>query len=279
MNVLRSPISPTQSRIDNFLVGQHPHVTKLMQGILNSRPPKPRYSYTWDVKKVTAHLASLVSKSSLSLKQLLRKLVMFFALACPERTASVAKLDLRYCRVIPEGVVFSLTSPRKRGNPNQLAQAFLARFPHIYKLCPVETFLHYLKKTSSVRPTVPCSKLNPLFISYVKPHRAVSPATIERWFRPLFKGLSVRSASTTAAGSGSVSLDEIMKMAVPPPSRSSTTSQYSIQNIAKLYSINHNRVLGNLFLCIQALPFSVFGIIFSELHFLKCLLLHVSDIK
>ena len=142
INVLPSAISPTHSRIDNFLVGQHPHVTKLMQGILNSRPPKPRYSYTWDVKKVTAHLASLVSKSSLSLKQLLRKLVMFFDLACPERTASVAKLDLRYCRVIPEGVVFSLTSPRKRGNPNQLAQAFLARFPHIYKLCPVETFLH-----------------------------------------------------------------------------------------------------------------------------------------
>ena len=96
INVLPSAISPTHSRIDNFLVGQHPHVTKLMQGILNSRPPKPRYAYTLDVKKMTTHLASLGSKSSLSLKQLSRKLVMFFALACPERTASLAKLDLRY---------------------------------------------------------------------------------------------------------------------------------------------------------------------------------------
>ena len=34
--------------------------------------------------------------------------------------------------------------------------------------------------------------------------------------------------------------------------------------------LNHSRVLGNL---------SVFRIIFSELLFLKCLLLHVSDIK
>ena len=109
--------------------------------------------------------------------------------------------------------MFSLTSPRKRSNPNQLALAVLARFPHIYKLCPVETFLHYLKKTPSVRPTVPCSKPNPLFISYVKPHITVFSATFERWFRPLFKALSVRSDSTTAAGSGSVSLDEIMKMA------------------------------------------------------------------
>lgn len=123
INVLRSAISSTHSRIDDFLVGQHPRVTKLIKGVLNSRPPKPQYSYTWDVKKVTAHLASLGSNSSLSLKQLSRKLVLLFALACPERTASLAKLDLRYCRVIPEGVVFSLTSPRKRGNPNKLAQA------------------------------------------------------------------------------------------------------------------------------------------------------------
>ena len=95
----------------------------------------------------------------------------------------LAKLDLRYCRVIPEGVVFSLTSPRKRGNPNQLAQAFLARFPHNQKLCPVETFRHYLKKTCSVRPTVPCSKPDPLFISYAKPHKAISSVTMGRWLR------------------------------------------------------------------------------------------------
>ena len=86
INVLRSAISSTHSRIDNFLVGQHPHVTKFMMGILNCRPPKSRYSYSWEVKKVTAHLASLGSNSSLSLKQLSRKLVMLFALACPEKT-------------------------------------------------------------------------------------------------------------------------------------------------------------------------------------------------
>ena len=54
INVLSSAISSTHSRIDNFLVGQHPHVTKLIKGVLDSCPPKPRYSYTWDVKKTTA---------------------------------------------------------------------------------------------------------------------------------------------------------------------------------------------------------------------------------
>lgn len=205
--MLRSAISSTHFRIDNFLVGQHSLVTKLMKGILNSRPPKPRYSYTWDVNKVTAHLASLGSNSSLSLKQFSRKLVMLFALACPERTVSLARLDVSYCRV--EGV-----ENRKRGGPNQLAQAFLAHFPHNLKLCPVETFYHYLKKMRSARSTVPCCKLDPLFISCVKPHRANSSATIGRWLRPTIQDAgSARSASTTAAANGSVSLDEIMKMA------------------------------------------------------------------
>jgi len=51
-NVLCSAISSTHSKIDSFPVGHHPCVTKLMKGILNSHPPKPRYSHTWDVKKV-----------------------------------------------------------------------------------------------------------------------------------------------------------------------------------------------------------------------------------
>lgn len=134
---------------------------------------------------------------------------MLFALACPERTVSLARLDVSYCRVIPEGV-----ENRKRGGSNQLAQAFLAYFPHNLKLCPVETFYHYLKKMRSACTTVPCCKLDPLFISCVKPHGANSSATIGRWLRPTIQDAgSARSASTTVAANGSVSLDEIMKMA------------------------------------------------------------------
>jgi len=193
-----------------------------MKGILNSHPPKPRYSHTWDVKKVTAHLTSLGSNSSLSLKHLSRKLVMLFASACLERAASLAKLDLRYCKILPEGVVFSLTSPRKRGNPSHLAQAFFTHFLHNWKLYPVETLCHYLK-WCPVCHTLLCSKPDPLLISYIKPHKQVSSATVGCWFRltikdaginmEIFKAHSVHSASTTAAANGSVSLDEIMTMA------------------------------------------------------------------
>ena len=194
-----------------------------MKGILNSHPPKPRYSHTSDVKKVTVYLSSLGSNSSLSLKHLSRKLVMLFALAYPERAASLAKLNLRYCKILPEGVVFSLTSPRKRGNPNHSGQAFFAHFPHNRKLCPFETLCHYLKKWHPVCPTLPCSKPDPLLICYIKPHKQVSSATVGCWLRltikdagintKIFKAHSVHSASTTSAANGSVSLDEIMTMA------------------------------------------------------------------
>ena len=102
INVLHSATSSTHLPIDSFSVGQHPHVTRLIKGILNFHPPKPRYSHTWNVKKATAHLTSLGSNSSLSVKQFSRKL----------------------------------------------------------EIC------YYLKKSCAVRPTLPCSKPDPLFISY-----------------------------------------------------------------------------------------------------------------
>ena len=72
-------------------------------------------------------------------------------------------------------------------------------------------------------PNVKCSSPDRLFISYIKPHKPVSSATIGCWLRftirddsintDISKDHSVHSASTTVAPNGRVSLDEIMKMA------------------------------------------------------------------
>ena len=40
-------------------MGQHPYVLNLMKGIINNRPPKPGYSYTWDVHQVTEYIETL----------------------------------------------------------------------------------------------------------------------------------------------------------------------------------------------------------------------------
>jgi hypothetical protein len=96
-------------------VGQHPLVTRLMKGIANERPPKPRYTTTWDVSKVTTYLSALEQNKTLPLKLLTKKLLMLLALVSPERSV-LWELDIRYLKKQPDGVVFTLTKPRKSGD-------------------------------------------------------------------------------------------------------------------------------------------------------------------
>ena len=223
VNVARSAISTSHTKLNGLPVGQNPLVIQLLKGMFNNRPPKPRYSHTWEVSLVTTYLASLGSNRPLSLQQLSWKLAMLFSLTCPERVSALTKLDLRHCHILPDGVEFILSSPRKRGTADQLPKAFFARFPSNSKLCPVETLRCYLKATRSVRPAILSSKPDPLFISYVKPHKPISAPSLARWLRSLlkasgvnsdiFEAHSVRGASTTAAANSNVPLSEILKMA------------------------------------------------------------------
>ena len=64
VNVARSASSTTHAKLDGLPVGQHPLVIQLLKGMFNNRPPKPRYSHTWDVTSVTKYLASLCLSSN-----------------------------------------------------------------------------------------------------------------------------------------------------------------------------------------------------------------------
>ncbi|CAH3120494.1 unnamed protein product [Porites lobata] len=75
-------------------------------------PPQPIYSQTWDVSCVTKYLLTLGNSRYLSLKQLLWKLAMSFALTFPERVYALTKLDLRYCPVLPEGIRSAIPSSK-----------------------------------------------------------------------------------------------------------------------------------------------------------------------
>ena len=79
------------------------------------------------------------------------------AVSCLEQVSSLTKLDLRYYRVAPEGVSFTLTTPRKRGSPQQLLKPFFVSFPHNKTLYPA-LLRRYLKATRNLRPIFPSSK-------------------------------------------------------------------------------------------------------------------------
>jgi len=83
-------------------------------------------------------MISLGKNSTLSLKVSSMKLVTLFALTCPERISTLGSLDLRHCSVLPEGVSFKLTVPRKTGSADKPVEAFFTCFDQDKKLCPVE---------------------------------------------------------------------------------------------------------------------------------------------
>jgi hypothetical protein len=128
INVLRSALSSTHPKIDRYALGQHPYVLNLVKGILNNRPPKPRYSYTWDVHQVTEHMKQMGSDSSLSLMQLSFKLATVLALTCPKCVLSLAKLDINHHRLSPEGAIFTLTTPTMTSRPDETVTAFFSSF-------------------------------------------------------------------------------------------------------------------------------------------------------
>ncbi len=202
---------------DNKPVGQHPLVVRLMKGISISRPPQPRYQFTWDVKTVTNFLTTLGENSSLSLKHLSLKLCMLMALTCPERSSIMAALDIRYVRQYPEGTKFLHTTYRKRSHNGSLGGQLTQNSLRILVQC----LSTYLEKTKNWRPSSD-NMQQILFLALKKPHRPVTSATLSRWLKEviqltgikdIFKGRSVRAAWTSAAKRAGLGIGTVLSMA------------------------------------------------------------------
>ena len=116
------------------------YVIRLLKGILNNRPAKPRYTLTWHIHLVTQHLKDMGLNQSLPLKRLSWKLATLFAITCPKRVSSITSLNLNHHRVLPEGVAFTLTVPTNGTRPDEIVQAFSNRYPSEARLCPVNCF-------------------------------------------------------------------------------------------------------------------------------------------
>ena len=59
INGHRSAISAYHPKIAGVKVGQHDLVVRVMERVFNCKPPKPRYTETWDVAQVLHHIRAL----------------------------------------------------------------------------------------------------------------------------------------------------------------------------------------------------------------------------
>ena len=141
----------THEKVEGVHMGQHPLVTRLMKGVYNLRPLKPRYTYTWDVDMVIQYIAGMGDNASLPLKRLSQKLALLMALAVASRTSELQALDLRSRIYRPNGELFRQQAlPRHRELGHHQKSVFFGAFSDKL-LCVVECLKCYEAMTAKHR--------------------------------------------------------------------------------------------------------------------------------
>ena len=100
--------------------------------MFNSQPPTPRYTVSWDVKKVVGILSQYKSSDNLPFAtlQLGKKAITFLALVNADRCSDLAALDWDQTRWTPDVVEFTVVqltktrSSKQSGSPRSLVLEF-----------------------------------------------------------------------------------------------------------------------------------------------------------
>ena len=218
LNSYRSAISTVHSSIEGFKIGQHPIVVRFFKGLINLRPVQSRYSCVWHVELVLKFLRTLSPLRKLDLKMLTMKLVGLMALVTAQRAQTMISFDISKMFKSKNGVTFLVDKKLKTSKPGFISEFFLQRFTADKDLCIVTVLEFYLQKTENIR-----FNNNQLFLSFMKPHKPVTSASLARWLifvlsqagvdTDIFRAHSFRAASASCARRKGVSITDIMKTA------------------------------------------------------------------
>ncbi|XP_060604884.1 uncharacterized protein LOC132757584 [Ruditapes philippinarum] len=219
INTAKSAISSTCKLINDKDIGNDILIKKFMRGLFSIRPTLPKYDNIWDVNKVLQYISSLPNNNELSLLQLSQKLSTLFMLLTGQRCQTIHLVKLSDLQICKEQVVCHVSELVKQSKPGLHVKPMqIRRYFNDPKLCLVNTLETYIIITSKLRGT----ELK-LFISTVKPFKAVTKTTVARWIKQLMQqsGIDVnkfgvhscRAASTSAAANRGVQIDSIMKAA------------------------------------------------------------------
>ena len=117
INTARSALSSYITLENGTCVGQHPLVSRLMKGIFQEKPPRPKYTEIWDVSIVLSHLRSLSPVDKLSLKELTLKLVVLILLVSGQRGRTVHLLSIDHMVPMNNCYTFQIVDHLKQSRP------------------------------------------------------------------------------------------------------------------------------------------------------------------
>ena len=158
-------------------MGKRYWVSRACRSAYLRNPPRPKYTYFWDVKIVFRCIKNFGRNSKMSLAKLGRKVLVLLLLVSGQRGQVARALSLDHMTSWDDGsITFNLLYPMKTARTGEkLAQLKLEPYHREPKLCVIRALKRYLERTEKLR------KSRLLFVSYVKPHEDVSRDTISRW--------------------------------------------------------------------------------------------------
>ena len=169
--------------------------------------------------KITGYLKTLFPLDQLSLKSLILKTAMLCALSSALREQTLCALDIKSGNSLSLSVSERLKTSRPGKSTRKLE--FLSLLED-NSSCPVATLTECMSRTEGLRKSA-SSEETRLFISFIKPHKAMSTATVARWRKSVlsaagidtsvFKPHSVRGASVTHKYVQGVPVVDILRMA------------------------------------------------------------------
>lgn len=217
INTARSALS-SLINCDNGQVpfGQLPIVKRFMKGVFEQRPALPRYSSTWNVNVIFDYIRKQPSVHLLSLRDLTRRLAFLLCLLSGQRCQTISVLSIDNMSIDDSKATFVITEKLKhtRAGTHQKPLKFLA-YPTDRNLCAVTHLKAYLDKTSALRKDE-----KQLFISIIRPYKAVSRETISQWIKSfmtaagidtsVYKSHTTRAASTSFLATRQCDVNDIM---------------------------------------------------------------------
>ena len=166
----RSAISTILEVTQGSLIGKNALVSRLLKGMTNIEPKKPRYTNTLDVNALLTHLGLM---QDTSLKDISHKTAMLLALTTASRCSELVLLNKSQMEIFPNKVTCHI-SGSKTWNKKIVKPLHIHRFPNNSSIFPLTSLERYISATETLRNNTT------LFITLVKPHNSVSVSTVGR---------------------------------------------------------------------------------------------------
>ena len=172
-----SVIATARSILGNFVhisgvpvLANHPLIQKLVKGAYNTR---------WDTDVLLQYLDSL-DNTSLTFKMLTCKTTVLLTILSGQRVSTIHKFRLSQLQLTTDMAVFNLGNALlKHSKPGRSNPPIVFhRYPHGYRLCPIQTIRDYLLQRTPLAP-----QTDEFFLTHRRPYHPASKDTLARWVK------------------------------------------------------------------------------------------------